>query len=217
MASVYSLKPPFQKLLRPLAWQLVSKGITANEVTLFAGALSAGTGALLSLHGTSRGWFLILPLVLFVRMALNALDGLMAREFHQQTHLGAYLNELMDVVSDAFLILPFARVQGIDPSWIAATIVLATISEMTGALGIAIGASRRYDGPMGKSDRAVVFGALALWLGLGKATFPPVLKLIPAAISILIALTIINRVRGGLAEANSMQLTKKAEEKYASA
>ena len=29
-----------------------------------------------------------------------------------------------------------------------------------------VGASRRYDGPMGKSDRAFVFGALGLWVGL---------------------------------------------------
>jgi CDP-diacylglycerol---glycerol-3-phosphate 3-phosphatidyltransferase len=206
MASVYSLKPRFQKLLRPIARQFVSKGATANQITLFAGALSVGTGALLSWPGTPRVWFLILPPILFVRMGLNALDGLMAREFHQQTRLGAYLNELTDVVSDGVLILPFARVPGIDLSWTAVMIALATISEMTGALGVVIGASRRYDGPMGKSDRAVVFGALALWLGLGKTIFPQVLTLVACAISILLALTICNRVRGGLAEADSMPL-----------
>ncbi len=204
MASLYSLKPRFQDFLLPLAGQFVLKGATANEVTLFAGVLSAVAGALLLWERTPRGWFLILPVVLFVRMALNALDGLMAREFHQQTPVGAYLNELTDVVSDAFLILPFVRVPGIDPWWIAVTIVLATISEMAGALGLTIGASRRYDGPMGKSDRAVVFGALALWLGLGKTVPPEVLTLIPGAISILIALTIFNRVRGGLAETDSL-------------
>src|SRR5580692_10927693 len=159
MPSIYSLKPRFQILLRPVARQLVSKGASANGITLFAGALSVGTGALLSWQRTPRVWFLILPAVLFVRMGLNALDGLMAREFHQETLLGAYLNELADVVSDGFVILPFARVPGIDLSWIALMIILATISEMTGALGVAVGASRRYDGPMGKSDRAVVFGA----------------------------------------------------------
>lgn len=217
MASVYSLKPSFQKLLRPIARWLVSQGVTANQVTLWAGALSTGTGALLSWQETPRGWFLILPFVLFIRMALNALDGLMAREFHQQTRLGAYLNELTDVVSDAFLILPFERVPGIDPWWIALTIFLATISEMTGALGMAIGASRRYDGPMGKSDRAVVFGAFAVWVGLGKAIVPEVLKVVPVVTSILIAWTVFNRVRGGLAEVNSKLLTEHVEEKYASA
>ncbi|HEX4810347.1 MAG TPA: CDP-alcohol phosphatidyltransferase family protein [Bryobacteraceae bacterium] len=203
MASVYSLKPRFQDLLRPLARHFVSKGATANEVTLFAGALSVAAGAFLSWQRTPRGYFLILPVALFARMGLNALDGLMAREFQQQTRLGAYLNELSDVVSDAFMILPFARVPGIDPWWIGVMIILATISEMTGILGVVIGASRRYDGPMGKSDRAVVFGALANWLGLEKA-IPPQVMLIPGAISILMALTICNRVRGGLAEADSL-------------
>lgn len=204
MASVYWLKPRFQEWLRPLAGQLVSSGITANEVTFFAGALSVGGGAFLSWQRTPRGWFLIFPVALFVRMGLNAVDGLMAREFGQQTRLGAYLNELTDVVSDAFAILPFARAPGMDPWWIGVVIVLATISEMTGALGVAIGASRRYDGPMGKSDRALILGALAIWLGLGRTIPPLALTLIPCAISILIALTICNRVRGGLAEADSL-------------
>jgi phosphatidylglycerophosphate synthase len=75
---------------------------------------------------------------------------------------------------------------------------------MAGALGVTIGATRRYDGPMGKSDRAVVFGALAIWLGLGRAALPQALKLISVSISILIVLTICNRVRGGLNEANSL-------------
>ena len=51
---------------------------------------------------------LLLPLVLFLRMALNAIDGMMAREFGQKSRLGAVLNELGDVLSDACLYLPFA-------------------------------------------------------------------------------------------------------------
>ena len=41
-------------------------------------------------------------------MAFNAIDGMLAREFGQKSRLGAYLNELTDVVSDAALYLPFA-------------------------------------------------------------------------------------------------------------
>jgi len=193
-------------LLRPVARQFVLLGATANQITLFACALSVGTGALLFWQRTPRVWFLILPAVLFVRMGLNALDGLIAREFHQESRLGAYLNELADIVSDVFLILPFARVPGIDLSWTSVMILLATISEMTGVLGVAIGASRRYDGPMGKSDRAVVFGALALWLGLKNTISLRELTLVACAISLLLALTIRNRIRGGLTEANSMAL-----------
>jgi CDP-diacylglycerol--glycerol-3-phosphate 3-phosphatidyltransferase len=46
-------------------------------------------------------------------------------------------------------------------------VLLAIISEMTGVIAVQIGASRRYDGPMGKSDRAFFFGLIALLLGLG--------------------------------------------------
>ena len=57
---------------------------------------------------------LILPAVLFLRMALNAMDGMLAREHGQKTSLGALLNELGDVIADAGLYLPLAVVPGFD-------------------------------------------------------------------------------------------------------
>ncbi len=94
---------------------------------------------------------------------------MLAREFGQKSRLGAYLNELTDVVADAALYLPFALLAPFAPGWVATVIVLAVISEFAGVLGPMVGASRRYDGPMGKSDRAFVFGALGLWVGLAGA------------------------------------------------
>ena len=113
---------------------------------------------------------LLLPAALFVRMALNAIDGMMAREHDQKSPLGAILNELGDVVSDAALYLPLALVPGVEPLLLVPAVVLAVVSEMTGVLAIQIGAERRYDGPMGKSDRAFVFGLVGLLLGLGVPT-----------------------------------------------
>src|SRR5438132_7226704 len=98
-------------------------------------------------------------------MALNAVDSMLAREFRQQSRLGAYLNEIGDVVSDAALYAPFALVAPFGSPGITMVIVLSIVAEFAGALGPTLGASRRYDGPMGKSDRAVVFGALGLWIG----------------------------------------------------
>ena len=146
---------------------------------------------------------LILPFFFFVRLALNAVDGMLAREFGQKSRLGAYLNELTDVVADSFLYLPFAYLPGFDPLWIGVVIVLAVISEMTGVVGVMTGASRRYDGPMGKSDRAFVFGALALWIGLKLPVAPEVGYMFPRLVALLLAITIVNRVRKGLAEATS--------------
>ena len=67
-------------------------------------------------HGAAWA-LLLLPPVLFVRMALNAIDGMLAREFAQKSALGAVLNELGDVVSDTALYLPFATIAGVDASW----------------------------------------------------------------------------------------------------
>lgn len=196
MISIYQLKPRFQSLLRPLARALAAAGITANAITILTMLASCAIGAFL-LVTDNQGWFLLLPFWMLIRMALNAIDGMLAREFGQQTALGAYLNELTDVVSDAALYLPFVAVPPFGCGSIGAVIFLACLSEMAGALGPMVGALRRYDGPMGKSDRAVVFGVLGLWLGLAHSLPPWVFWLMPA-ISTLIILNIVNRTFNGL-------------------
>ena len=182
---------------------LASAGVTANQVTLAACLLSMATGLLAT---TRPALIVLLPPVLFVRMALNAIDGMLAREFGQKSALGAYLNELTDVISDAFLYLPFAYLPAFDPFWIAAAIVLAVISEMAGVLALMVGSGRRYDGPMGKSDRAFVFGAMALWIGLGGKLAIWAAWLFPRLLVLLLAATIINRVREGLAGSSRERL-----------
>ncbi len=199
MATIYDLKPAFQNLLRPIAARLAAAGVSANQVTLAALFLSLLTAAGLAAFPASRLMLLSVPLVLFLRMALNAIDGMLAREHDMVTPLGAVLNELGDVISDAALYGAFALVPGLSPLLVVLAVLLAVISEMTGVIGVEIGASRRYDGPMGKSDRAFVFGALALAGGLG----------IPLAgwsdwllglVCLLLVLTIVNRVRAALGE-----------------
>lgn len=202
--SIYALKPGFQALLRPLVRRLHALGVTANQVTLAACALSVALGLWLFLAPAPARAFLLLPLWLFLRMALNAIDGMLAREFGQQSRLGAYLNELTDVIADAALILPFAAIapfaSGHGPLWLATLALLAALSEFAGALGATVGASRRYDGPMGKSDRAFVLGALGLWVGLA-GTLPAWVAWLAPALCALVAWTIARRVRNGLREA----------------
>ncbi len=167
MASVYDLKPKFQNLLRPLCGRLARAGVTANQVTLIAAAISIVEGAWIAATHGSVASLIALPVVLFVRMALNAIDGMLAREFNQKTRLGAVLNEIGDVVSDTALYLPFALIAGVNAILVALTVAVAIIAEMTGVVGIQIGTERRYDGPFGKSDRALFFGALAVLLATG--------------------------------------------------
>ncbi|GLS22785.1 CDP-alcohol phosphatidyltransferase [Labrys miyagiensis] len=202
--SLYALKPRFQALLRPRVTRMAEAGYTANQVTLGAAAGSLVVGLGVAFLSDLRILFLLLPVWLFIRMALNAIDGMLAREFGQKSLLGAYLNEIADVVSDAALILPFATLPLFGPFWTGAVIVLAVISEFAGVMGPMVGASRRYDGPLGKSDRAFLFGALGLWIGLGLPQPDWLFWLMPLAV-LFLTLTIVNRVHKGLREARSHQ------------
>jgi CDP-diacylglycerol---glycerol-3-phosphate 3-phosphatidyltransferase len=197
--SIYQLKPRFQALLRPLVRTLQGWGVTANQVTLLACVLSVALGLALFCPSVPTAWFALLPLWLFVRMALNAVDGMLAREFNQRSRLGAYLNELTDVVSDAALYLPFARLLPFDALWVGVLIWLAALSELAGVMGPTVGASRRYDGPMGKSDRAFAFGALGLAVALWHPLPSWAAWCIPL-VAALTALTVANRIRAGLRE-----------------
>lgn len=197
--SIYDLKPKFQNLLRPLVITLEQRGVTANQVTLTACAISVILGLILTALSGYHWFFILIPIWLFVRMALNAIDGMLAREFNQKSRLGGYLNEITDVVSDAALYLPFAFVHPFDTLQIGLIIWLSALTEFCGVLGQVQGKTRRYDGPLGKSDRAFLFGVLGLVY-----VFVPVLPdflywLVWIAIILLIA-TCVKRVKSGLAE-----------------
>lgn len=146
--------------------QLANSGVTANGVTFTAFLMSAVIGALCWVIADPRVLYL-LPIGLFLRMALNAVDGMLAREHGQKSVLGGFLNELGDVLSDVALYAPLALREEF-PFWPTLLFCfLAILTEFTGVVAVSQGASRRYDGPMGKSDRALLFGAVGLALAYG--------------------------------------------------
>ncbi|MDL9982192.1 CDP-alcohol phosphatidyltransferase family protein [Providencia rettgeri] len=198
--TIYDLKPKFQDLLRPIVRKLFSAGVTANQVTLAALLLSVICGMLL-LFIPNPHLFILLPFVLFIRMALNAIDGMLAREHNQKSHLGAILNELGDVISDIALYLPFAVIFP-QVFWLILFILFLTLlTEFIGVITQAIGASRRYDGPIGKSDRAFIFGALGLLISI----FPQIIfscwiSYLFILLALLLFYTCYNRIRRALCE-----------------
>ncbi|MFO1352716.1 MAG: CDP-alcohol phosphatidyltransferase family protein [Gammaproteobacteria bacterium] len=200
MVTLYQIKPAFQGLLRPLTRALAAHGVSANQVTIAALLLSVAGGTLIASYPTARWPLLLLPPLLLLRMALNAIDGMLAREHDMKTALGALLNELGDVISDAALYLPLALVPGVSSLLVVVFTVLALVGEMTGVVAVQIGASRRYDGPLGKSDRALLLGALGLVLGLGVSP-GAWLQIVLIVGCVLLVFTIVNRARRALAEA----------------
>jgi CDP-diacylglycerol--glycerol-3-phosphate 3-phosphatidyltransferase len=202
MPSLYDLKPRFQQSLRPVVGKLAGRGVTANQVTVAAVLLSCTTGLLIGLFPGSTRLLLLLPPVFLIRMALNAIDGLLAREHGMSTPLGALLNELGDAVSDTALYLPFALIPGIPAALVVWLVIFALLTELTGVIAVQIGAQRRYEGPLGKSDRALLLGGLGLLFGCGVSPgiWSDVVLLIAVGLALL---TVVNRARAALAEVGS--------------
>ncbi len=192
MITIYSVKPYFQRALKPLMDFLIRARITPNQITLFAAFLSIVFGTYFLWTGKASWW--LMPIVLLLRMALNALDGMLARQLQMQSQLGTYLNELGDMVSDLFLCLPFA----IEFPWsIGFVCVLSLFSEIAGILAAAIGKILRYDGPMGKSDRAFCLGVIGFFMAFGWMNDLWAV-LIFGFLSFLLSLTIFFRIKNAL-------------------
>lgn len=173
MISVYKLKPKFQQLLTPVLLFLHKHGITANQITVSSILLSVLIGILFWNADISKWFFLSLPIGLLIRMALNALDGMMARKFNQTSKLGEVLNEIGDIVSDVIIFFPLIKFQPESLYIIVVFIMMSIINEFAGLMGKVIGKERRYEGPMGKSDRALILGmyGLALFFGANIADY----------------------------------------------
>lgn len=197
MISIYNLKPKFQALLKPVLAFLHSKRVTANQITIASVVWSFIIAAFFWLGDSNSYFFLALPIGLFVRMALNALDGMMARIYNQQSKLGEILNELGDVISDCVLFLPLLKYEPNSLYLIAIFICLSIINEFAGILAKVVSGERHYDGPMGKSDRAFMIGLYGLlsFFGFNQFSFSPYIFL---CLILLVSLSTFIRLKKSL-------------------
>ncbi len=160
--STYSLKSRFQALLSPILNWLISHHVSANFLTLFSCGLCITYAGLLAWSSSTYFALIALPFFLLIRMALNALDGMVATTTHTKTPLGSVLNEVCDIISDAILFSAFILFLPVNTTLWAILIILIILSEFI-ALAIfqAIG-TRPFFGPFGKSDRAVYLAMIAI-------------------------------------------------------
>lgn len=199
LTSLSSLKPRFQRNLRPLAGFLARAGVTANQVTIFALCGSLGVGLTLIMGAGLPMLFGLLPVWLAIRMALSTIDGILAQEHGQKSRLGAFLNEAGDIASEMSLYAPFAFVKPFGPDWTTIIVVLLVASEFAGLAGPLVGGTRRCDGPFGKSDRAIAFGLVGAWIA-AVGTLPAEAKYLFPVFALLLAVTIAMRLCYALAE-----------------
>ena len=164
MISVYKLKPKFQQLLNPILILFRRIGISPNHITVFSVFFSVLIGYVLWLAQENSLFYLFVALGLLFRMMLNALDGMMAKKYNLQSKTGEVLNEVGDILSDIAIYFPFIYFEGITLEYVIGFLLLSVINEFCGLLAKIISGERRYDGPMGKSDRALLVGLICIAL-----------------------------------------------------
>ncbi len=200
--TTYSLKTQFQNILRPTAYKISDLGISPNQITVSACFLSLIYAVILVGLKDVYWVYFMFPLVFLIRMGMNAMDGIIANEKNKKSQLGAVLNELCDVVSDAILIAVFLFTTNANSNLIWMFIYLSLFVECAGMWSYYISGQRSYLGPLGKSDRGIVLSAMAIITGASinlKWDFVhSVLNSILMLAIVLLVLTIINRIKVGL-------------------
>ena len=202
MLDLPDTKPFLEGVFRPAALELFRLGARPNALTLTSLAASTFAGTLLLAFPAETWPLLAMLATMLARLALNHIDGIMARERGLKTPLGGLLNELATPAEDMALYLPLAARPDMPAMLIVSAVMLSVLVEVAGLSPVTIGGTRRVDGPMSKVVRGVFFGALVLGAVIGLAPAPWA----PAALTLvlgLLAVTAWNRLRRAVAEARS--------------
>ena len=96
---LYLQKGNFQKVVRWVAGRWMS----ANQATFFGGVfiVFVSSSFYVGLMNEKFRWALLLvPPFLILRMMMNALDGMLAREYGTGSVLGEICNEGLDIIGD---------------------------------------------------------------------------------------------------------------------
>ena len=172
MSGLYSVKPWFLCRLRRIEDVLVERRVSPDALTIAAVGVSVAAGAALAAGGAlSRPalWLFVPPLGL-VRLALNALDGAVARRIGGGRPFGEVMNEMGDRVADVALIAPLAFV--VDPALALGALTCALLASAAACVARAATGIRPTGGPMGKADRVAVVSLAALAGAMASSSVP---------------------------------------------
>ena len=159
---IYSIKPKFQQALKSVERPLVRWRVHPDVLTFSALGLSClGGFALFASHWTI--WSLLaVPFIALLRISLNALDGMVAKDLGVARPWGEVLNELCDRLADVAFFVGLALVPGVNISLAISVLVLMVITSYVGILSKAAGGPRQFGGIMGKADRMILLAVAAV-------------------------------------------------------
>lgn len=190
---IYGIKPLFQQRLAGVERLLVRRRVHPDYLTLGALALSACGGLALWAANAAHALLLLLIPVALGRTALNALDGLVARDTGLARPWGEVLNEFSDRLSDVCLFAGASVAPGSDSRIGAVVVAVMLLSSYLGTASKAAGGAREYGGVMGKADRMIYLAVASLLAALLPAL--PVFRVFLLVVGAGLAVTIVQRLR----------------------
>ncbi|MBN2580313.1 MAG: CDP-alcohol phosphatidyltransferase family protein [Pirellulales bacterium] len=202
---LYLGKGQFQKVVRWMAGSWMTANMATALGCVFVVLTAVGFYVGLSVPPLH---FLLLcvPVFLLLRMGMNALDGLLAREYKTGTVAGEIWNEALDVLGDTvcYGILFFVD-KG--PRLSLVVFLLAIwAAEFFGVLGKGMpNGTRRHETVLGgKPDRAVWMSGLAIILFFWPGSLP-YSYIYLSVVSVFVVLTSLIRIRKTIAVARGHQ------------
>lgn len=169
-AGWYRVKPAAQRALHPLVDACVSRGVSADQLTLAAIPVAALGGLCLALSDSFTALLLAVPVLALLRLGLNLVDGQVARRTGTTHPIGEVLNEVGDRLSDILFVGGLAFVAAVGPLLAACAVVASVLASYVGITARAVGLPRQYGGVMSKPARMLVLAVAApLTFGLDAA------------------------------------------------
>ncbi len=190
---LYAAKPAFQRLLGGVADGLARRQVDPDALTYAAvGCGLIGGAVVLAASAEPRALWAI-PILAVVRLALNALDGMVAVRRGCARPWGKVLNEVGDRLADLAFFGPLLLVPGSEPLLVASSLCAMLLSSYVGVLAEAAGTTRQYGGVLGKADRMVWLSIAAVVAAVTGDLLA--LRLLPAVLLVGGVATVLQRGR----------------------
>lgn len=152
--ALHGMKYPYRRVLDSFAERITF--IPPDVISFLAFFVTLAAGILYAKSGEFRIFLIINIILVFLRMTLNTLDGVIALKRNRTSMIGKMVNALPDRYADMFLLVGIAFSSLCDTKiGIIASITVLLVSY-AGMLGKAIGVSWQQHGPLDKVDRLIL-------------------------------------------------------------
>ncbi len=189
----YGLKPYFRERLVGAERLLIRLGVSADGAT--TAALGCALLAAALILWRNRWTLLLVPVLLFLRITLNALDGMIAQDRGTAWAGGELFNELSDRLADIAILVAAALWPGVPPLLGFGMVIAVLLSSYVGILAKAAGAARQYGGIMGKADRMLCVGLAAVVAAVDSARATQVWEALALIVLAGALITLVQRLR----------------------